>query len=91
MIDNTSAVSIINNMGTSHSAKVKQLLEWCIARNIWVSAAHIPGSENFIADFESRRTERASEWMLNSDCLANSLKQWANSRIAKHHGSVVTQ
>ena len=44
-IDNTSAVSIINNMGTSHSEKcnslAKQVWEWCIERQIWISAAHI--------------------------------------------------
>ena len=78
MIDNTSAISFINNMGTSHSEKsnilVKQLWEWCIDRHIWVSAAHIPGRDNRIADFESRRNERASEWMLDSKCLAKSLQ-----------------
>lgn len=79
MIDNTSAVSIINNMGTSHSPKMnmvaKQLWEWCILHKLWISAAHIPGRDNFIADFESRRNERASEWMLDESCLAKALKK----------------
>ena len=65
-------------MGTSHSDKsnilVKQLWEWCINQHIWVSAAHIPGRDNLIADFESRINERASEWMLDSKCLAKLLQ-----------------
>ena len=65
-------------MGTSHSDKcnvlVKQLWEWCIARHIWISAAHIPGRDNLVADFESGRNEKASEWMLDSQCLAKTLE-----------------
>ncbi len=76
-IDNTSAVSIINNMGTSHSEKcnslAKQVWEWCIERQIWISAADIPGRDNFVADFESRRNEKASEWMLDKCCLTKAL------------------
>ena len=53
---------------------VKQLWERCIARHIWVSVAHIPGRDNLVADFESRRNEKASEWMLDSQCLAKALK-----------------
>ena len=43
MLDNTSAVSFVNNMRTSHSEKSHIL-----------SAAHNPGRDNLIADFESR-------------------------------------
>ena len=53
---------------------VKQLWEQCIARHIWVSVAHIPGRDNLVADFDSRRNEKASEWMLDSQCLAKALK-----------------
>ena len=78
MLDNTSAVSFVNNVGTGHSEKshilVRQLWEWCIDRQIWVSAAHILGRDNLIADFESRRNEKASEWMLDRDCLAKALQ-----------------
>ena len=59
MIDNTSAVAQINNMGTCHSEEcnslVLQIWEFCIIHNItWLAAAHIPGSSNLIADGESR-------------------------------------
>ena len=66
MIDNTSAVSQINNMGTCHS-------EEC---NIpWLTAAYIPGSSNVIADGESRHFHsQDTECMLNSELLTFALK-----------------
>ena len=37
--------------------------QWA-AEQIWVSAAHIPGSENVVADKNTRIFERSSEWKL---------------------------
>ena len=41
MTDNSTAVSFINPMGTSHShscnSMAKKIWEWCIERNIWLS------------------------------------------------------
>jgi len=57
MIDNTTAVSAINHRGTSHSdlchTLTKEIWAWCIPRGIWISAAHIPGKGNIVADYES--------------------------------------
>ena len=65
MCNNTTAVNAINHMGTSHSdlcnSEAKKIWEWCITRKIWLSAAHIPGKQNIVADFESRRNQRESE------------------------------
>lgn len=78
MCDNTTAVNIINNMGTSHSDScnsiAKEIWEWCIIRDIWLSVAHIPGKHNLIADFESRRNQRESEWKLDNRVLLNALQ-----------------
>ena len=38
--------------------------QWPAEQQIWVSAAHIPGSENVVADKSSRTFERSSEWKL---------------------------
>ena len=58
MIDNTSAVSIINNMGTCKSEIcndiVVALWELCIDNNTLVTAAHIAGVSNTVANKESR-------------------------------------
>ena len=79
MCDNTSAVNIINHMGTSHSdscnSMAKTIWEWCMYRNIWISIAHIPGKQNLVADFESRRQERETEWMLSKQLLADALAE----------------
>ena len=54
MIDNTTAVTYINNMGGSHSAICNSLATeicfWCIDKNLWISAAHLPGTSNVAAD-----------------------------------------
>ena len=77
--DNTTALASVNHMGTSHSNKcnflAKQIWEWCINRAIWLSAAHIAGKHNVIADKESRRELRQSEWMINKEVLKDSLKK----------------
>ena len=74
---NTTAVNVINHMGTSHSdscnSLAKEIWERCIAKDIWVSVAHIPGKQNLVADFESRRKQRETEWRLNKAALQNVL------------------
>ena len=64
-------------MGTSHSDPCnrlgKEIWEWCIDRNIWLSAAHIPGVHNIKADFESRRSNNNMVWMVDRAYLNNAL------------------
>ena len=56
MCDNTSAVNILNHMGTSYSDPCNELAkviwEWCIKRSIWISIAHIREKNNVVADFK---------------------------------------
>ena len=37
---------------------------WCIDSNIWLSACHIPGSQNTDADKQSRVFNVSTEWSL---------------------------
>lgn len=78
MVDNTTAVSCINNMGTSHSIACNQMTKeiwlFCISRDIWISAAYIPGKENVIADKESRKINLDMEWKIHSEILKQALK-----------------
>ena len=73
MIDNTTAVSCINHMGTSHSpscnAMAQIIWQWCLDYDVWLSSAFIPGAENTAADEESRRTNTDAEWMLDTGAL----------------------
>ena len=68
-LDNTTAVSYINNMGGSKSIDcneaAKDIWKWCIQRNIWLTAAHLPGKLNVEADHMSRKFNDRTEWMLN--------------------------
>ena len=68
--DNTTAVMVLRNMGTSHSKvcddMCKLIWEWCIERNIWLSIHHIPGKLNVIADRISREKDlTSSEWKID--------------------------
>ena len=78
MCDNTTAVNIINNMGTSHldscNSIAKKIWEWCITRDIWLSVAHIPGKNNLITGFESRQNQRESKWNLDNRTLLSALQ-----------------
>ena len=75
--DNTTAVFAINNMGTSHSSNCNKIAFeiWDLARkqNLWLSASHIPGKENKLADIESRKQEKSTEWKLDPVILKTSL------------------
>ena len=57
MIDNSAAVYMINNMGSSHSklgnSIVVDIWEFCISKHISITAAHVPGVENLVADPEN--------------------------------------
>ena len=66
--DNTTAIVYINNLGGSVSEKcnglAKHLWRFCIQENIWISAVHIPGKENTVANYMSRSFSVNTEWQL---------------------------
>ena len=79
LLDNSTAVACINKMGTSHSLACNQVTYlmwmWCIKRQIWISAAHIPGKENKVADAESRKINLDAEWKLNHNFLEQAMEE----------------
>ena len=42
-----------------------QLWQWCLERNISLTAEHLPGTDNYIADKESRTIQSSAEWQLH--------------------------
>ena len=68
-IDNTTAIAYINHMGgtKSHDCNelAKEMWEWCIERKIWVTACHLPGVLNTVADRRSREFRDQTEWELD--------------------------
>ena len=78
MVDNTSAVEMINKMGSTKSDNCNKVVfkiwQFCIKNNIWLNSAHIPGCNNVVADWESRNfSKHDTEWMLDQDNLKSSL------------------
>ncbi len=68
-MDNTTAVACVNKMGSTKlklMRLISDIFEWAIMRNITLSAAHIPGRLNVLADKESRVLNLDTEWMLNT-------------------------
>ena len=54
--DSLVGVQVINKMGTTKSSIcndiVKNIWLFCVKNKILITAAHIPGAENVIADYE---------------------------------------
>ena len=77
MMDNTTAVACVMKMGTSHSMLCNEMTQliwgFCIERNIWLSAAFIPGKLNVEADEESRKLNMDAEWCIKEDILVDAL------------------
>ena len=70
LMDSMTAVSYVREQGGSKSLKcneiARQIWLWAYERNIWLSSAFIKGTNNKVADFESRNFKREYEWMLSS-------------------------
>jgi len=68
LIDNTTAVQTINNMGSCKSEScnniVLEIWNWAICRNNNLTATHIPGILNTEADLLSRKKDTKMEWKL---------------------------
>ena len=78
-MDKSTVVAVINHMATSHSKQLNalnnEIWDWCVARNLWISAGHIAGKSNVEADQASRQNETATEWMLQKTLLTHAHKQ----------------
>ena len=68
---------------------VKNIWLFCVKNKIWITAAHIPGAENVIADYDSRKSYKDAEWMLNPEIFQMAIKHlklkldldWLASRL----------
>ncbi|XP_060084159.1 uncharacterized protein LOC132563416 [Ylistrum balloti] len=83
-IDNTTAIAYISNMGEKTKAcneLAVKVWKWAIDRDIWLSAAHIPGRENVEADTESRLEHENTEWRLHTNIFQILVKIWGRLQI----------
>jgi len=72
-IDNTTAIAYINRFGGCKNPDLhtiaKRIWSWCEANNIWIVASYISSSNNYLADFESRKEiDTRDEWSLSMKC-----------------------
>ena len=79
-LNNSTAVSYIKEMGGCHSRACNQLVrviwQWAKERNIWLSASHIPGVHNVVADTESRQFNDNKEWQPDYRLFAKICQKW---------------
>lgn len=78
-MDNTTAIDHINNNGGTSSACLitlaLELWRWCLYRNIMLSAQHVYGKLNSIADSESSMFNDNTEWKINPQIISPFLKE----------------
>ena len=79
MSDNTSAIAYINKKGGTHCMTINdmavEIWEFCISAGAHISAAHIPGKHNIIADNASRQFQDAAEWMLSPEIFEQLVRE----------------
>ena len=65
-------------MGTTKSLIcndiVRNIWLFYVKNKIWITAAHIPGAEIVIADYESRKSYKEAGWMLNPSNISKGNK-----------------
>ncbi|KAK2555736.1 hypothetical protein P5673_022301, partial [Acropora cervicornis] len=92
MVDNMTAVTVLNNMGTTHSWKLnelnKEIWPWCILRGIPLTVAIIPGKTNIVAERESRQHQSNVVYAFGvlglrpiSLLPPSDLEEWGNSKL----------
>ena len=71
LIDNMTAVAYIDKKGGTRSPQLAtlavELWTYCLSRQIWVTAKHLPGLMNSEADHASRNFNTHTEWKLNPE------------------------
>lgn len=83
--DNTTAVAYLNNKGGIRSIEChkvsKTIWEWAIERNLHLSAEHLPGSANILADKASRVFDHNTEWELDNKVFQNIIAKFGTANI----------
>ena len=84
-VDNTTALSYINKMGGTHSVSCNTIAfdmwQWALKRGIWLSACHVPGDLNVIADKKSRQFADHIEWSSCPDAFTKICDAFGTSKI----------
>lgn len=80
LTDNTTTVAYVNHMGGTKSIRcnevAKRIWHWCENRDLWLYAAHIPGTLNVQADHESRQYSENTEWAFSNSLFEQVVRKW---------------
>lgn len=83
--DSMVAIAYINDFGgmanTTLDHLAKNIWEFCLARNVFITAYHIPGKNNVEADFFSRHFSDSTEWMLKKKIFSRLITQLVRPNI----------
>ena len=78
-IDNSTAVAYLDNKGGTHSHQLLQLTleiwNWCETKRLYLLAQHVPGTNNVVADEESRKMRDHNEWKIDSTVIRYFIKE----------------
>ena len=78
-MDNITAVAHINNKGGTRSPQLinltLELWQWCLQKSILITAQHLPGKLNKVADRESREFYDSSEWQIDPQVIQRFLRR----------------
>ena len=84
-IDNTTAVCYLQNFGGCRSQPCNDIARsiwlWCIEKQLWITASHLPGSENIAADSKSRIFDDTTEWMLSKSVFEGISTVWGPFKV----------
>lgn len=84
-LDNKSCVAQINKMGGTRSRPLFEALSslwgYCLQKGITVTAEHLPGKLNTVADYQSRVFTDSSNWQLRREFFGVINNRWGPLRI----------
>ena len=84
-LDNTCSVAYLNHQGGMRSVYCDKLAnsiwEFCQQRNLWITAAHLPGQLNTLADEKSRIFDDKTEWKLNAQVFQQIVGKFVTPEI----------
>jgi hypothetical protein len=94
-LDNVAAVANINKMGGTKSKALldvtETLWQFCMTREIMITAEHLPGRTNTVADHQSRVFKDTSSWQLDPMIFMGISKLWGPFQIDLFAGRVNAQ
>ena len=83
--DNTTAVAYLNRQGGTRSLdlcqEAQELWEWALRHHVLLSAVHLPGVNNTLADFLSRNRANPTEWSLNNRVTRKLFLRWGTPQV----------